>query len=233
MANTIAHLVVAKKLLELYPDLVSDLHAYYLGNLAPDTIGSKPGASRREKMLVHLRGGISDLVWLEPQEMKVFDERVVEFANKHINAEGLSQKQRDFNIGYLAHLLTDKCNHGTIRQWMLKIAKSLGFKEGTPDFYMMMVNDLEALDSYLLDTNPGLAELFDELTAVPVDCALEGFIEEEYIQSSIGFWKNRYLPGIKQRKVLYCELADIDKFVEAAVKAVPEQMLPLINSPKI
>ena len=41
MSNTIAHLVVANKILREYPALVHNVEAFYLGSVAPDTIGSK------------------------------------------------------------------------------------------------------------------------------------------------------------------------------------------------
>ena len=84
MANTIAHLAVAKKVLEQNPDLVSLKYNYYLGTIAPDAIESKAGALRDDKKLVHLRMGISDNDWLKPEKMRIFDRRLEEFVRESI-----------------------------------------------------------------------------------------------------------------------------------------------------
>ena len=60
MANTIAHLAVALRVLNARPELVSLKYNYYIDTIAPDTIGSKIGAGRDEKRTVHLRAGIRD-----------------------------------------------------------------------------------------------------------------------------------------------------------------------------
>ena len=55
MSNTIAHLAVAAEILKLNPLLIKNKSAYYLGAIAPDTIGSKPNVTRNDKKIVHLR----------------------------------------------------------------------------------------------------------------------------------------------------------------------------------
>ena len=84
MSNTIAHLAVARELLKKCPNLIHNERAYYLGTLAPDTIGGKPDYKRVDKKKVHLREDIPDTKWLEPELMAIFTERVNAFAQEHI-----------------------------------------------------------------------------------------------------------------------------------------------------
>lgn len=223
MSNTIAHLAVARELLKKCPNLVYNERAYYLGILAPDTISGKPDSKREDKKKVHLREDIPDAKWLEPEFMKLFTERVQAFVRENIENES-SADQRDFNIGYLVHLLTDKCNHGTIRQKLLKKAMERGFVSSDREFYYMCVNDLEALDSYLLESYPELGDLFSELTNKEVDYCLPGWIEKQYMENSMWWWNNHYLPGIKERELLYIATEDIEEFITYAVSRISEEL---------
>lgn len=223
MSNTIAHLAVAKGILDKTPDLVQNRRAFYLGILAPDTITSKPDAVKEDKKRVHLRENIRDAEWLETAQMKIFMDRVHEFVRIHLTEEA-DADQRDFNMGYLVHLLTDKCNHGTIRQKLLKEAAMCGIVSSDKEFYHMCVNDLEALDAYLLDVRPELGKLFEELRSRDADYGLHGMIEKEYIDGSMWWWTNKYLPGIRERQLLYIETSDIDEFIDYSVEKIIEEL---------
>lgn len=227
MSNTIAHLAVAREILLQSPALVTDAHAYYLGTLAPDTISSKPGCLREDKKYVHLRQDIRDADWLTEEKMSLFQSRIAEFAENHIQNNPDSAR-RDFAVGYLVHLLTDKWNHKTIRQQMLRIANGVGVQETDRAFFHMMTNDLEALDQYLLTRNPQLRQLFADLTGTPVTVSLPGYIETEYLQASIQWWQTTYLPNIQARKLLYISTPDIDTFVELSSREILRELLPLL-----
>lgn len=231
MANTIAHLVVAHRLYVEHPEMIDDFKAYYLGSVAPDTISSKPGCERNDKKFVHLRQDIRDADWLSEDKMRIFNARINDFANVFINGNP-DPHQRAFNLGYLIHLLTDKWNHKTIRQKMLQIAVRNGIQESDRAFYHMMVNDLEALDHYLLKKHTELDALFTELTNSSVEHSLPGYIEKEYIQGSIKWWKNCYLPNIEKRQLMYISENDIDEFVELAVDGIYSELLQLIDHSK-
>ena len=184
MSNTITHLVVAAEILKLNPLLITNKLTYYLGAVAPDTIGSKPNVTRNDKKIVHLIEGISDIDWLKANCMNLFNQRINDFVNSYIKFE-TNENQRDFNIGYLVHLLTDKWNHKTIRQKMLKYAKEKSIEEKDKTFFHMMINDLEALDSYLLEQNDEIKTIFDSLCDDTVDYEPGSYIKKEYIERII------------------------------------------------
>lgn len=222
MSNTIAHLTVANRILKECPTLVHDVEAFYLGCVAPDTIGSKDGYVREDKRFVHLREGIRDAEWLHDDKMQIFKNRIREFVNTYII--GTDESQRDFNIGYLVHLLTDEWNHRTIRQTMLKIANARNVLESDKEFFYMMMNDLEALDNYLFNNNEEISEIFIRLLNQDVQYDLTGYIEKEYIKRSIVWWKKSCLTNIKQRKLKYISEDDIGIFVEVAVKEIISEL---------
>lgn len=216
MSNTIAHLAVAKKILSKNITTINNHYAYYLGAIAPDTISSKPNYTRNDKKAVHLRDGISDIEWLDNQKMKIFHQRISDFVTLHICDSSLQKGQRDFNIGYLVHLLTDKYNHKTIRQSLLKVAKENNVAETDREFFNMCVNDLEASDNYLLNKYTDIGALFLDLIERPVEFCLDGYIEKEYIKKSFDWWQTEYLSSISNRKLKYISENDIDNFIENA-----------------
>lgn len=228
MSNTIAHLAVAAEILKLNPFLVKNKWAYYLGIVAPDTIGSKVDVSRSDKKLVHLREGISDIEWLKQDCMNIFNSRVNKFVDTYIQYE-TNENQRDFNIGYLIHLLTDKENHKIIRQKMVQYAFEKGIEEKNKEFFNMMINDLEGLDYYLLEQNEDLKIIFDFLCTHTVDYEIEPYIKKEYIQRSIEWWKNEYLSSIKSRDLVYLSFTDIDLFIKSSSIEIVEEVKALLK----
>ena len=226
MSNTIAHLAVADRILKEYPALVHNVAAFYLGSVSPDTIGSKVGCSRDDKKRVHLRDGIRDAEWLNNEKMDLFKNRIHHFVDEHIS--NLDGNQRDFNIGYLVHLLTDEWNHRTIRQSMLKKANAMNVLESDREFFYMMANDLEALDNYLLNNNEEIREILARLLNQGAQYALAGYIEKEYIEESIQWWSNSYLVNIKKRELKYICEADISDFIDIATQEILAEIKSLL-----
>lgn len=226
MSNTIAHLAVANRILKEHPTLVHNVTAFYLGSVAPDTIGSKVGCSREDKKRVHLRDGIRDAEWLNDEKMRIFKDRILHFVNEHVSQ--VDGSQRDFNIGYLVHLLTDEWNHRTIRQTMLNKANTMNVLESDREFFHMMTNDLEALDNYLLSSNEEIEAILARLLNKKPRYALTGFIEKEYVEGSIQWWRNVYLVNIKQRELKYISESDIIDFVNIATREVVAELKMLL-----
>ena len=219
MANTIAHLAVAQKVLEARPQFISLKYNYYLGTIAPDAIESKAGALRDDKKLVHLRMGISDKDWLKPDKMRIFDRRLDDFVRESIIEED-DTHHRDFSIGYLVHLLTDKYNHATIRQRILREFDSEGDKNLIPVF----VNELEALDCYLIRGTPELSALFYTIMELPVINCMPGYIEAEYLEKSLKWWKAEYIPQIATRKSKILRHEEIDEFISGATEYIIKEL---------
>lgn len=223
MANTIAHLAVAQKVLEAKPELVSLKFNYYLGTIAPDAIDSKVGAMRDDKKKVHLRTGISDKEWLKPEKMLIFDRRLDGFIKESIIEED-DEHHRDFSVGYLVHLLTDKYNHATIRQRILREFDSDGDKSLIPSF----VNELEAMDCYLIRGTPELSALFYTIMELPIINCMPGYIEAEYLEKSLKWWKYQYIPQIATREPKILQYREIDEFISGATDYILKELEKII-----
>lgn len=223
MANTIAHLAVAQKVLEAKPELVSLKFNYYLGTIAPDAIDSKVGAMRDDKKKVHLRTGISDKEWLKPEKMLIFDLRLEKFIKESIIEED-DEHHRDFSVGYLVHLLTDKYNHATIRQRILREFDSDGDKSLIPTF----VNELEAMDCYLIRGTPELSALFYTIMELPIINCMPGYIEAEYLEKSLKWWKYQYIPQIATREPKILQYREIDEFISGATDYILKELEKII-----
>jgi hypothetical protein len=223
MANTIAHLAVAQKVLEAKPELVSLKFNYYLGTIAPDAIDSKVGAMRDDKKKVHLRTGISDKEWLMPEKMLIFDLRLEKFIKESIIEED-DEHHRDFSVGYLVHLLTDKYNHATIRQRILREFDSDGDKSLIPTF----VNELEAMDCYLIRGTPELSALFYTIMELPIINCMPGYIEAEYLEKSLKWWKYQYIPQIATREPKILQYREIDEFISGATDYILKELEKII-----
>ena len=111
---------------------------------------------------------------------------------------------------------------------MLWIANEQGVLESDREFFNMMTNDLEALDNFLLESNGEIAIILDQLLRQEVQCSLAGYIENSYINGSIKWWKNSYLPNIKQRKLKYISEVDIADFVNFAQDEIVKEINMLI-----
>ncbi len=223
MSNTIAHIMVAKKILEKNKNCIENMEAYYLGSIAPDTISSKENASREDKKIVHLRQGISDLDWLKAEQMGLFNERITSFIYKYIVLEK-NESQKSFNIGYLVHLLTDKWNHKTIRQIMLKYANTINVMEKDKAFFEMMISDLGALDKYLLDTYSDVKDIFNHICNNEIKYSLNDYIEKEYIVKSIDWWINVYIPQLKWLSLKYLQISDIEYFITKSSDEISKEL---------
>jgi len=228
MANTVAHLMVAKRILELMPEPVGNEEAFLLGAVAPDAIESMAGADRDDKKRVHLRLGIRDMEWLEEENMSLFDARVRDFAGNFVNRLSPGG-QRDFNTGYLVHLLTDKVNHATLRQKVLNAVAAEGLGDGNFNFFGRIINDLEALDAYLLREKPEAAEMFARLISGRAEYSLEGFIEKEYLERSLLWWSSVYSRRIEGKKARYLGAEDIENFIDLAAQTIAAELKRLIK----
>lgn len=228
MSNTIVHLAVANEILKMEDSLVKNKCLFFIGSIAPDTIGSKLNVTRNDKKRVHLREGISDLDWLNIENMQIFNTRINIFFNNYIKNER-DENQKDFNLGYLVHLLLDKWNHKTIRQKMLVFAKNNKVKENDKEFYYMMNNDLEAFDNYILEYYEDIKDLFNVISNKKVEYYLSGYIEKEYLEKSILWWKNEYLSNIKEKKLKYLSYKDINDFIKISSIEIVKEIKCLLN----
>ena len=71
-------------------------------------------------------------------------------------------------------------------------------------------------------------EIFTQLLNQDVPYSLTGYIEKEYMEGSIQWWKNSYLVTIEQRELKYISEEDIIKFVDIATREIIAELKTLL-----
>ncbi len=191
MAGLITHLYVAELLINEGLLNISDRYKYFLGTLAPDAIMSKKDYHRDDKKHTHLRIGISSDDWYKKEYKNMFKIRVKAFSDNYIK-----EKNDDFAIGYLIHLLTDQAFHYTFRKSIIETLKEKKLPFEGRELMLSMVNELDSLDFYLLKKNKSLKDILVKCKGVCEEnniallissdslCGNFKWIEEKYIDTS-------------------------------------------------
>ncbi len=213
MANTIAHLIISNEILNKYPNLVSDKEAFLVGSVSVDC-----NALREDKRKAHLREGIKDSEWKLEENMNTFLHRLRDFNESYVICE--QGYQRDFNLGYMVHLLVDLFNYKTIRNKMISKISKDNYKETDRDFFYLITNDLEYLDYYLLTHYKDAQSLKNTLLSYNHIYHLDGYVSISQIDSSIEYWNNTYFPNICKRELKYLGVSDILEFISGCVDEV-------------
>ena len=121
------------------------------------------------------------------------------------------------------HLLTDKVNHATVRQRILKVLAPEG-GGGNKQMIPIFANELEAMDCYLIRSNPELSALFYTVMEIPVTNCMPGYIEAEYMEKSLKWWKYEYIPRIAERKPGILQYHEIDEFISQATELILNEL---------
>jgi hypothetical protein len=98
------HLCIAKKVLDLRPNMIKNPPQYYLGSLAPDAVHFRPGFTPGHKKASHLCVG--DERWGETTNNDAWADNIVSFLKAHRDSENI-----DFIYGYITHCLADLRNN--------------------------------------------------------------------------------------------------------------------------
>ena len=77
---------------------------FFAGNICPDGIMAREGYCREMKLHTHMRDGIPDGTFQQPEHLQLFRKRLSDFFAKHNNKE----ERFSLYLGYLTHMLTDE-----------------------------------------------------------------------------------------------------------------------------
>ncbi|XMB87223.1 hypothetical protein RJG79_05320 [Mycoplasmatota bacterium WC44] len=223
MAGTIAHLVIADKVLNKFKDNIGfDTIAYYIGAIAPDSIKSKRDYTRNDMKYTHLREGIRDKDWLKTKNQVEFQRRVKRFMGTYlINKDKVDF---EFNLGYFIHLLTDEYNHKTIRQLVLKCANKRCVTELDKEFYHMMVHELDSMDQYLLRNNPNIPNILKQMFNYEEELNNE-YISHDIIERSFDWIRSEHLPSMYNKHPKYLSYEIINDFIREVTEIILETLI--------
>ncbi|MCR5587072.1 MAG: hypothetical protein K6F77_06025 [Lachnospiraceae bacterium] len=122
---------------------------FVLANVSPDNIMSRPGYERSMKMHTHFRDGILDPEFRYRENLSVFHERLICFANDHLTGVTAgSDAERDFELylGYVTHTMTDEMFMLSVRERVMAHAARLGLGETDEETIRFFTYDTDAVD---------------------------------------------------------------------------------------
>lgn len=186
MAGVVTHVYVAMKLLEEHVVSVKDTNQYILGSIAPDAIMSKEQYQRDDKKASHLRDNISSDRWYQEQYRNLFNERLQEFYNEHVN------NGNEFELGYLIHLLTDQAFHFSFRDDIVTSLKEKGLSYKGTHLRDAIIVELDTVDYELLKENEYIKDVLQNSKTGCSQKGIDGLISPNEICRNFEWIEKKY-----------------------------------------
>lgn len=173
MAGTCVHIAVASELnrkfcrdSRRYLGVMGDRYVpelFFAGNICPDGIMARQNYQREMKLHTHLRDGIPDGTFQEPEHLALFRKRLKDFFTQNVYDNG-----RDFSLylGYLTHMLTDEKFILEVHPRVLQALEEAGYSRQNPETYSLFGRDVDQIDFRLVAEYPGMQEAYCALCKV-------------------------------------------------------------------
>lgn len=231
MAGTCVHLAVATELNqrfcaettrylgEMGEQYVPEL--FFAGNICPDGIMARQNYRREMKLHSHLRDGIPDGTFQEPERLALFRQRLKSFFVLNVY-----EQKRDFSLylGYLTHMLTDEKFILEIHSHVLQAIEEDGYSRQEPEMYALFGRDVDRIDFRLVAEYPGLEQAYQALCRVsPYEIA--DFITEQELTDSRE-WILSYFFETEHRleAPVYLSYETMYRFIAKAVNEILERL---------
>ena len=214
MPGTIIHLLIAKKLKDLYP--IDDYSMFVAGSIAPDAIHAKPGYVRDDKRRSHLRLGIRDAHFHQEEKLSLFKSRVQEFKDNNCN-------KGDLYLGYLCHVMADELFVLSVRREYTTIRSAEGLHFESSDFYKPMIREMEEMDKIMYIRHD--LDLEKELLESVSNYEVEGYIPTAYLDASRAWVLDHKLKTHKSLNTKYITEERIEAFINQTVETLVARLL--------
>ena len=218
MGGTITHLVIADKIMSKLPaGIISDAGMFYAGSLAPDAIHARHGYTRAMKKHTHLRDDIWDRDFIQPENKKIFHDRLKSFIELNRHRTG---PLMDAYKGYIAHLLTDEIFVMTARQKLVdKVAKE-GIGQRDREFLIKFAPEVHNNDLILSRIYPSIDKIKESLESVK-EFEIKNYITPDELKNSRQWVMNNFLENPrKPDKPIYITPQDIEDYINQSVEYV-------------
>lgn len=214
MAGVVIHLAVADKAAEGLK--IKNIPLYYAGNIAPDCIHARENYQREMKRHTHLKDGIRDWNFLEPENLAVFHKRLGEFAQKYC----VSGNDRELYIGYLSHLITDELFTRKIRSECVLKAKEYGVSQTDAEFFCFMMRELNWSDAFTAE-NFRFRNAPVETIRRSYGCAVRDYISaDEIIGSTEWIYENFFSGNRQYEPALFMNPERVYAFIDSAAEEI-------------
>lgn len=190
MAGTCVHLAVAVELNQKFcrqtghylgkmgQQYVPEL--FFAGNICPDGIMARRNYQREMKLHSHLRDGIPDGTFQDPENLALFRQRLQDFFIQNVY-----EQKREFSLylGYLTHMLTDEKFILEIHPHVLDAIEAAGYSRQDPEMYALFGKDVDQIDFRLVAEYPGMEQAHQALRKV-APYEITGLITEQELTDS-------------------------------------------------
>lgn len=213
MAGVITHLQIGKMIYKDQKYLIDDEIGFYLGTIAPDSIMAKADYQRIDKIITHLRIGISSEDWYKDEYQELYEKRILEFINKYYNHP---QSLNSFYLGYITHLLTDQYFHNCVRKMIVQKLKDNNFPYTGKDLLKVMTYEFDAFDYYLLHNNQDLIEIIHMMENISENYEVQDLLPCSYIMHNFTWIKTKFIDHQENLNLKYFQESDILRFINEA-----------------
>lgn len=214
MAGTIVHLLITDGLMNRLD--IENRKEFILGSLAPDTIHAKPDYVRDDKRKSHLRLGIRDAHFHQPEKLDLFKSRVEAF-RQHIKGE-----KKDLFLGYLCHVMVDELYIMTIRRAYTKAKELEGHAYEDKCFYEQMIKESEYIDRALWKKYD-LNHYKSMVLTLPFQDILD-LVPADYQKISVHWMvKNKFVDKTSIQTE-YITLYRIEAFIDMAIETLIDRL---------
>lgn len=236
MAGTCVHIAVASELNRQFcrdpGHYMGELgeryepELFFAGNICPDGIMARKNYQREMKLHTHLRDGIPDGTFQEPEHLALFRKRLKDFFTQNVYDSG-----RDFSLylGYLTHMLTDEKFILEIHPHVLQALEEAGYSRQNPETYALFGRDVDHIDFRLVEEYPGMQEAYLALCRVsPYE--ITGMITEQELTDSREWILSYFFETKHPRKVpVFLSYPTMFSFISEAAEEIlnrlPEYLL--------
>lgn len=221
MAGTATHLAIADKIVETLPaGIITDLPAFYSGNIAPDAVHSRAGYTREMKKHTHLTTGLSGGDFTIPEKLEVFHGRLSEFIEKYYRP---GSPDCDLYLGYVAHLVTDEYFNIHIRSKCEQRMKEEGITKDDPEFARRILRDMDRVDAVIVGKYPFKNDVRALLGGI-WDCEIRDMVTPEETNASKTWVINKLFDSTAPEKdPQYYSYDEALEFIEIVSFAIIER----------
>lgn len=231
MAGTMVHLLVAEKLYQricgsrlVYcaPRLDVPEEVYFVaGNICPDGIMAREGYQREMKLHTHFRDGIPDGSFDAPGMVQLFEGRMRDFWQEHLQDE---EEKPGLYLGYITHMMTDERFILDERPEFFERIAALGLTERDRETFVRFGEETDLVDFRLIEDFPEITRA-KELLEGTEPYEIRGMLTEKELTASRK-WILQYFFGKAhpRKETKYLLYNSMTAFVEQVTEEILERL---------
>lgn len=236
MAGTMIHLVIAVRLADFIEsngyrirladrfEECADLNRnmFVVGNICPDGIMERTNYERNMKLHTHFRDEIPDGDFGKDGTVELFEKRLCEFWNRHMDDE---KDTGGLYLGYITHMMTDKMFVLYERPKYFENISRIGLTDHDRETFVHFNKDTDLIDFRLVREKPELLEaekilkktsgyyIKDMITADELDRSRKWIIKHFFDEKHI----------VEESEFL--DYDSIIKFIDKTVENIKERLI--------